>query len=52
MLAEHQLSFVSDEKTKQVIKQYLEKLSPVQVYNFIWRAVTNAATYLHAKSYF
>ncbi len=45
MLAEHQLTFVPGEKTKQVMSRCLEKLSPTQVYNFIWRAVTNAAAY-------
>lgn len=45
LLAEHQLSFVPGEKTKQVISGCLEVLSVAQVYNFIWRAVTNAAAY-------
>lgn len=44
-LEEHQLSMVPGEKTKQVITICLERFSVAQLYNFIWRAVTNAAAY-------
>lgn len=44
-LAEHQLSLVPGEKTKQVLSTCLERFSVAQIYNFIWRAVTNAAAY-------
>lgn len=50
LFAEHQLSFVPGEKTKQVISRCLETFSVAQVYNFIWRAVTNAAAYYMRSS--
>lgn len=45
MLEEHKLSLVPGAKTKQVLTQCLEEFSVAQIYNFIWRAATNAAAY-------
>lgn len=50
MLEEHKLSFVPGAKTKQVLTQCLEEFSVAQIYNFIWRAATNAAAYYMRSS--
>lgn len=44
-LSEHHLPFKVGEKTIQVFNLALEYFSVAQIYNFIWRAVQNAASY-------
>lgn len=44
-LQKHRLDFVPGEKTQNILKKCLKSFSVAQTYNFIWRAVQNAATY-------
>lgn len=44
-LEEHQLYFSPGEKTQHTLRQCLESFSVAQTYNFIWRAVRDAAAY-------
>lgn len=44
-LNQHQFSFKPGEKTIRILENILEKYSVSQVYNFIWAAAKNAASY-------
>jgi hypothetical protein len=45
VLAEHKFSYTFGEKTNQVIESVLLDFSTSQIFNFIWRASQNAASY-------
>jgi len=49
-LEEHQFDFSPGEKTQHTLRQCLESFSVAQTYNFIWRAVRDAAAY-YMRSY-
>lgn len=44
-MAEHRFNFSAGERTRLTISSCLEKFSPAQTYNIIWRSVKDAAAY-------
>lgn len=44
-MTEHRFYFSADERTRLILSDCLEKFSPAQTYNIIWRSVKDAAAY-------